>query len=310
MATPEIEITYAAHTASCTFLLDSEGICRRIVMAPKGKRSVSRTAARCVGAQYVASLDGSAAGGLVEMPRVGAAMLFARVDENGRISLVRTSTLMSFESQAGEDPFLGSGSVETSAPVIHSEIPRSAERTYRRTPRADGDTDPDYYDASDRTQRIHALQPEDVASALSDDEDEALGLDDSDEDAEHEHGNDLATAEYYASRAEEHAEEHHEEPPARSKLPSIVPPSPATLRAPHRDLLNDDESSYNRRPAPPSPVATLSNERTRGVLPRRSDPHQRAAAAAARAHAPPARESSPRPAPRASDVQIARRRRG
>lgn len=313
MATPAIEITYAAHTASCTFLLDSEGICRRIVMAPKGKRSVSRTAARCVGAQYVASLDGSAAGGLVEMPRVGAAMLFARVDENGRISLVRTSTLMSFESQAGEDPFLESQSVETSAPVIHSDIPRSTERTYRRTPRADGDTDPDYYDPSDRTQRIHALQPEDVASALADDEDEAIGLDDSEDDAEHEHGNDLATAEYYASRVEERSEERYDEPPARSKLPSIMTPSPATLRAPHRDLLNEDENSYNRRPVPPAappPVATLPNERTRGVLPRRSDPHQRAAAAAARAYAPPARQSSPRPAPRASDVQIARRRRG
>ena len=80
MATP-IDISYAAHTASCTFLLDDEGICRRIVMAPRGKRrESSRTASRCVGAQYVASLDGSAAGGLVEMPRVGAAMLFARVD--------------------------------------------------------------------------------------------------------------------------------------------------------------------------------------------------------------------------------------
>lgn len=306
MATPAIEITYAAHTASCTFLLDSEGICRRIVMAPKGKRSVSRTAARCVGAQYVASLDGSAAGGLVEMPRVGAAMLFARVDENGRISLVRTSTLMSFESQAGEDPFLESASVETSAPIIHSDTPRSSERTYRRTPRAEGDTDPDYYDASDRTQRIHALQPEDVASALADDEEQAIGLEDSDDDgAEHESETDLATAEYYASRAEERAEERYDEPPARSKLPSIVSPSPATLHAPHRDLLNDDESSYNRRPlapaAPPPPVAALANERTRGVLPRRSDPHQRAAAAAARAYAPPAR---------ASDVQIARRRRG
>ena len=55
-------IVYAAHTASCTFLLDSEGFCRRIVLAPNARRSAARTAARCVDAQYVASLDGRAAG--------------------------------------------------------------------------------------------------------------------------------------------------------------------------------------------------------------------------------------------------------
>src|SRR5690349_4274962 len=108
------EITYAAHTSSCTFLLDAEGICRRIVVAPSNKRSVSSTkgrdgarlAARCVGAQYVASLDATVSGMLAEMPRVGSAMLFARVDERGRVSLVRTGIVTRFESHRTEDPFI------------------------------------------------------------------------------------------------------------------------------------------------------------------------------------------------------------
>src|SRR4026207_828922 len=94
------QITYAAHTATCTFLLDSEGICRRIVAAPNAKRAVSqktrdatRAASRCLGAQYVASLDPSVWGMLAEMPRVGSAMLFARIDERGRVSLVRTGVV-------------------------------------------------------------------------------------------------------------------------------------------------------------------------------------------------------------------------
>src|SRR5262245_6832715 len=113
----DLEITYAAHTASCTFLLDADGICRRIVVAPHVKRRESRTAARCVGAQYVASLDQAVAGGLVEMPRAGATMLFARVDERGRVSLVRTGTVTRFEANAGPSPF-DSVSVKTSAPEI------------------------------------------------------------------------------------------------------------------------------------------------------------------------------------------------
>jgi hypothetical protein len=267
---PDIVITYAAHTSSCTFLLDSDGICRRIVLAPKGKRSASRTAARCVGAQYVASLDGSAAGGLVEMPRVGAAMLFARVDERGRVSLVRTGTVTAFESHANEDPFVDSGTVETSAPELVT--PRTSASPTERSAYDDA-SDPDYYDdPSERTQRIQALRPQDIARALAD-----LG---------DEQGNDLATAEYRAV---------DEEAAPRTTLPSNQPPSNIpTLRNPHRDTTVDDDDDGYSRPAPAP----------RGVLPRRSDPHVRAAAA--HAWAP-----DPRPTPRAysSDIQVSRRRR-
>jgi hypothetical protein len=273
---PSIDIIYAAHTASCTFLLDSEGICRRIVVAPKGKRSTSRTASRCVGAQYVASLDGSAAGGLVEMPRVGAAMLFARVDERGRVSLVRTAAVISFESKAGEDPFVDSGTVETSAPEL--ETPRVERPISSRRPR-NHVVDQDYDDSSEKTQRIQALRPEDIAAALGEHERAEADL-----------GHDLATAEYRAVATDA---------APRPTLPSTqaivgVP----TLRNPHRDATVEDDDGYARpKVATPTP--------SRGVLPRRSDPRMRAAAA--RASAPAAR-----PAPQAysSDIQVSRRHRG
>lgn len=309
MATPPIDISYAAHTTSCTFLLDDEGICRRIVMAPKGKRrESSRTAAKCVGAQYVASLDGSAAGGLVEMPRVGAAMLFARVDERGRVSLVRTGVLTSFESRAGEDPFLEAPSVETSAPVLDDLA----------TPRLDrhGDPrDPDYFDPSERTQRNPTLG----AKSEDYDADGALTgeLDEIDEAPYEtgEAGSDLATAEYQSVAGtygppSGPARHRVTDEPVRPTLPSQAPPArPPTLRKPHRDATVEGNDNYARsagpmsrpgpllRPAPPS----------RSVPPRRSDPKVRAAAGAARAWTP---ESSRTPPAEGSDVQVTRRRRG
>jgi hypothetical protein len=218
-----MDILYAAHTASCTFLLDSEGICRRIVVAPTGKRSASRTASRCVGAQYVASLDGSAAGGLVEMPRVGAAMLFARVDENGRISLVRTAVVTSFESNAGEDPFAETNSeaVETSAPELDAQL---------RTPRQEPDVD--YYDPSERTQRIQALRPEEIAAALAGDEPDD--------------GHEMATSEYRAVDVDQSAAYRR---------------TPPTLRAAPADASLDEENAY-AKPAPGSALPRVPGGQT------------------------------------------------
>lgn len=269
MATQRFDISYAAHTASCTFLLDEEGICRRIVIVPKGKRrESSRSAVKCVGAQYVASLDAGAAGGLVEMPRVGASMLFARVDERGRVSLVRTGVLTSFESRAGEDPFVDSQSVETSAPEL--DAPR------RGDPR-----DPDYYDdASERTQRIQALRPEDYDAALRDSDASDAAL---------EHSSDFATAEYKSAPAPQ-------TPPAKRSTPA----APAqTLRKPHRDAADDDDDDYAR------PPPAVPSRPARGVLPRRSDPKLRAAVAEQPWTPDPART----PPAYASDVQMTTRRR-
>jgi hypothetical protein len=151
-----------------------------------------------VGAQYVASLDGNATGGLIEMPRVGTSMLFARVDEHGRVSLVRTATLTAFESHLDEDDEADAAqapttdSVETSAPRLRppsqhtstgETLPRELLATRPRFGSAgassshrapeSGDSrptlrDPDYEDHSERTQRIQALRPHDLAAARRD----------------------------------------------------------------------------------------------------------------------------------------------
>jgi hypothetical protein len=89
-------IAYAAHTSTCTFLLDADGFCRRVVTRTKNGKE-SRIARRCLGAQYVASLDLLAEGGLVEMPTPGAFMLFARIDD-GRVTLVKTAPLERFDN--------------------------------------------------------------------------------------------------------------------------------------------------------------------------------------------------------------------
>ena len=96
-------------------MLDAEGICRWVVAAnpppaiPANKARAKdweksqQAAARCIGAQYVASLDVSTSGGLVDMPRVGVPMLFARVDRNGRVSLVRTGAVLRFEDRSSQE---------------------------------------------------------------------------------------------------------------------------------------------------------------------------------------------------------------
>jgi len=100
-----MRIAYAAHTDSCTFFLDEEGYCRRVLrrrgLADEG------AAQRCIGAQYVASLDFETRGGLVAMPQVGAPMLFAYVDENSRIALVRTGAVRRFEPAGATKPDSG-----------------------------------------------------------------------------------------------------------------------------------------------------------------------------------------------------------
>lgn len=152
-----INIAYAAHTTSYTFLLDAEGICRRVIGAPNGKRTAP-SAARCVGAQYVASLDPNVSGMLAKRPRVGSAMLFACVDDRGRVSLVRTGLVTRFERRT-EDPFAEvekapSMSVQTSAPMLPpSTSPRKA-----RVPRQASRQDVYEEGANDRTQPFQTLR--------------------------------------------------------------------------------------------------------------------------------------------------------
>jgi hypothetical protein len=93
-------ITHAAQTESVTFLLDEAGICFAVVappLAPSEAFARAREdAERCIGAQYVASVDVTAPGGLIAMPREGAPLVFATVDGDGRVALVRTGPLAKF----------------------------------------------------------------------------------------------------------------------------------------------------------------------------------------------------------------------
>jgi hypothetical protein len=102
-----VTIAYSAATEACTFLLDEDGVCRRVLMAPDrradatlGGRTREQAAKRCIGAQYVASIDVRVDGALVPMPRVGAPMLFAYTGEDGRLAVVRTGKLLRFETVA------------------------------------------------------------------------------------------------------------------------------------------------------------------------------------------------------------------
>ena len=90
---------YAAHTQSGVFMLDADGVCRWAV-GHSGKSSAERVPERIVGAQYLASLDVTAEGALVDLPRVGCPMLFAATDPvTGRVRLVRTPPLLRFEDR-------------------------------------------------------------------------------------------------------------------------------------------------------------------------------------------------------------------
>jgi hypothetical protein len=109
---PPVTVAYAATTEGCTFLLDGNGVCRRVLLrherraadATLGGRTRTQAARRCIGAQYVASIDVRAEGGLVPMPRLGAPMLFAYTDDDGRLAVVRTGPLARFETMGGAPP--------------------------------------------------------------------------------------------------------------------------------------------------------------------------------------------------------------
>lgn len=96
-------VVYAAHTEACTLMLDERGVCEWA--APTGS---GRVPDRIIGAQFVASLDVTVPGALVGEPKEGVPMLFAAVDENGRVSLVRTTNLVRFDDRRE-----GSGVVRT-----------------------------------------------------------------------------------------------------------------------------------------------------------------------------------------------------
>lgn len=90
------QFTYAAHTEKAIFYLDEEGVCQDL--EAKGGAPLGDDLLRCVGAQYVASLDLADESGLVSLPRVGASMLFVVADARMRFSLARTGVVVRFET--------------------------------------------------------------------------------------------------------------------------------------------------------------------------------------------------------------------
>lgn len=117
--------TYAVHTEACTYLLDDDGICCRI-LSPGGLVTPGMSAA--VGAQFVACLDLNVAGGLVAELRVGSAALFATKDEQGRYMLLRTSPIRHIEARQSTQPLL-------SLPVIAASLPPRARPSSNRPPK-------------------------------------------------------------------------------------------------------------------------------------------------------------------------------
>ena len=118
-----MEIAYTAYTETAAFLLDDGGFCRKVVPVAgvKGARAQAQ-AERCLGAQYVASLDVQVPGGLVELPREGVPLLFAIADAGGRISLIRTAVLVRFETKRKTT----SGVHELRTPIEPIMIPAAA----------------------------------------------------------------------------------------------------------------------------------------------------------------------------------------
>lgn len=93
-----MDFAYIAFTDDCSFGLDDAGICRAISPRAGASQEAVGIARRCVGAQYVASLDASAEGLLTQLPKPGTRLLFARTEAHGRIVL-RSGTLERFVSK-------------------------------------------------------------------------------------------------------------------------------------------------------------------------------------------------------------------
>lgn len=129
-----MDVTYVAQTESCVFLLDEQGICRASLPHADAQEKDRKIAARCEGAQYVASLDVSLPGILATDPKAGLPLVFARVGPQGRVFLIRTGALVEFREfdEALDGPLLAledlddedeDGCTELTSPFARSVMP-------------------------------------------------------------------------------------------------------------------------------------------------------------------------------------------
>lgn len=123
-----MEIANVAHSTRCALLLDAAGVCRWFVMKVDDQGAAA-AAKRCVGAQFVASIDPDAPGLLAGRLRVGNSALFARVDD-GRISLVRFGPIVQYEALSACETELSAHVVELQSGVtLEPDLPREAEQS-------------------------------------------------------------------------------------------------------------------------------------------------------------------------------------
>jgi hypothetical protein len=128
-----VDLAYVAHSESCALLLDSEGVCRWIV--PKDVDSTTRasrelaTAKRCIGAQFVATLDREVEGLLGHEPTAGKTLLFASVT-NGRVALLRFGPILAFDTVGETDEQRGRATTPESA---GAEMPTPTRRAEEGT---------------------------------------------------------------------------------------------------------------------------------------------------------------------------------
>ena len=97
-------IAYVAQTRDHLLMLDEEGVCLHVHRRSADiGTATSEGALRCLGAQYVATLDVNEPGLLGHAPTLGAPMLFAKVSPTGKISIVRTGPLERFDPRTCDD---------------------------------------------------------------------------------------------------------------------------------------------------------------------------------------------------------------
>lgn len=145
-AASPMDVAFVAQTESCTYLLDPGGICRWVVLAPSASEEVQRLAQRCIGAQYVAALDPSDAAVLVHDPKPGRALVFARVAADGRVSLLRSGTLLVFSeieeaNEGAEAKEVDDLTLEREAPATVSAPPEYAAAVAEEQRHEDADGD-------------------------------------------------------------------------------------------------------------------------------------------------------------------------
>jgi len=131
-------VTYLAQTTEHLMMLDEDGVCLGVTpfRPATGASRSADGAATYLGAQYVAALDPGAPGLLAHEPTVGVPMLFAKVGASGKITVMRTGSLIRFEVRGGMDTEAGAGPAATRDDPHHRPTLRIA------TPPPEDEEDP------------------------------------------------------------------------------------------------------------------------------------------------------------------------